>query len=185
MARKLSVTPRAGVRDAYATIGVQRFYEDHAADYRNPHEQQVREIVRRNHQRFDCTRVLDLACGGGEVTRALQELGYTDFLGVDPHTCALYGQKSGSPCLAYSFDDILRGKLRGSYSVIICSFGLHLIEESKLPLLVQQLLLLSDTIAIITPHKRPELEKYGVRKVHEDFVLTAKGKKVKLKVYKR
>ena len=51
--------------------------------------------------------------------------------------------------------------------------------------LVFQLFMLSDTIVIITPHKRPELENItNVELVFEDFVLTERGKKIVLKSYK-
>lgn len=176
---------RTGIRDAYAREGVEGFYERHAAEYRNPHEAQVRRLVARNHRNFDCSSVLDLACGGGEVTRVLHELGYKDILGVDPYTCALYEQKTHHSCLSLSFDDIIKGKLKGEFSVIICSFALHLVEASKLPVLVQRLLEHTSTIVIITPHKRPALEKHGLELVHEDAVLTDREKKVFLKVYRR
>lgn len=182
--KRVPVKPRSGVRDAYARMGVRRYYEEHAADYVNPHEQQVAELLRRNHEGFDCSHVLDLACGNGEVTAVLLRLGYRNIVGCDPYTCKSYIERTGCECLLWSFDDILKGKLQGRFSSIICSYGLHLVVESKLPVLVQQLKRLSDTIVIITPHKRPELEKHGLRKVFEDAVETEKGKKVRMKIYR-
>ena len=50
---------------------------------------------------------------------------------------------------------------------------------------VSQLLELTDTIVILTPHKRPELEGVcGLRKAEELSALTERGKAVRLKVYR-
>jgi hypothetical protein len=183
--KRVPVKPRVGVRDKYAEQGVKRYYEQHGHEYKNPHEMQIRELLKRNHKRFDCSKALDLACGNGEVSKVLKELGYGGFLGVDPYTCASYETNTGASCVPYNFDDILKGKLTGRFSSIICSYGLHLVEESKLPKLIVELLKHSDTIVIITPHKRPELEKYGLSKVYEDFALLEKGKRVRMKVYRK
>jgi 2-polyprenyl-3-methyl-5-hydroxy-6-metoxy-1,4-benzoquinol methylase len=182
--KRVAVKPRVGVRDAYARLGVKNYYERHAAAYVNPHALQVVELIKRNHDRFDCRAVLDLACGNGEVTSALLSLGYKNVIGIDPYTHTNYVARTQCVCYPLSFDDILQGKLQGNFSAIICSYGLHLVEESKLPALVHQLLVHTTTLVIITPHKRPELEKYGLQKVFEDAVLTEKGKKVRLKIYK-
>jgi hypothetical protein len=41
-------------------------------------------------------------------------------------------------------------------------------------------------LVVITPHKRPALEELpGIELVWEDFELTERGKKVRLKVYQR
>lgn len=183
MAKRMPVKPRTGVRDAYASKGVQRFYEEHAADYRNPHERQVRALLAANHRRFDGSTVLDLACGSGEVTRVLEELGYKDIVGVDPYTCGLYEARTHHSCIPLSFDDIIIGRLTGRFSVIICSFAMHLVEDSKLPKLVERLLEHTETIVIITPHKRPALGRYGLALVHEDAALTDREKRVFLRVY--
>jgi hypothetical protein len=47
------------------------------------------------------------------------------------------------------------------------------------------LLQAAPTLVIITPHKRPELEKLpGVVLAWEDFAETEKGKKVRMKAYR-
>jgi hypothetical protein len=181
--KRIAVKPRTGVRDAYARMGVRKFYEKNAASYKNPHEPQIAALIKRNHMRFDCSSVLDLACGNGEVSSVLLSLGYKHIMGMDPYTCENYMHRTTLLCHSLSFDDIMQGKLEGRFSVIICSYGLHLLEPSKLHGLVQQLLLHTATIVIITPHKRPELEKYGMQKIFEDAVETEKGKKVRLKIY--
>jgi hypothetical protein len=49
----------------------------------------------------------------------------------------------------------------------VCSFGLHLLDEKHMWAVVSQLLERCETIVILTPHKRPELEGVcGLAKVY-------------------
>jgi hypothetical protein len=62
---------------------------------------------------------------------------------------------------------------------------MHLCPEKQLYPLTQKLFCLSPQITIITPHKRPALEKItGITLEFEDHTLTMKGKKVFLKAYR-
>ena len=72
-------TASSGIRGAYETFGVQGFYEAHGQAYSNPHNDQIIRAVAAlmSSQRFggrpgEQLRVLDLACGSGEATLALQ-----------------------------------------------------------------------------------------------------------------
>src|SRR5262245_9963803 len=80
------------IRHQYEELGVTEFYTEHGAAYRNPHEAAIREVLQVVVPRWqlDLTRVLDLACGSGEVTLALRELGAAAIEGVDPYTGAAY-----------------------------------------------------------------------------------------------
>ena len=50
------------------------------------------------------------------------------------------------------------GGLEGrAYSLIVCSFALHLLALSRLPRLAYQLSRLAPALLVLTPHKRPEL----------------------------
>ncbi len=63
---------------------------------------------------------------------------------------------------------------------------MHLCPQEQLYPLAHQLLALSPNLIIITPHKRPQLENIqGIKLSFEDFVLTERGKKVRLKSYTR
>ena len=168
--------------------------------YENPHFPYSKSLLQQNQHRIDYARVLDFSCGGGEVTLILSELTLSDngvshqkkdnrFLGCDPFTFKLYEKNTGYRCLPISFEDVLKGKMTPSvqipFSAIICSFGMHLCPEKMLYSLVHQLFMYSKNIVIITPHKRPQLEKLsGVELAFDDFVLTERGKKVFLKSYK-
>ncbi|KAL4427696.1 hypothetical protein ABPG75_001785 [Micractinium tetrahymenae] len=72
-------TGASGIRGAYETYGVQGFYEAHGQEYSNPHNDQIVKAVAAlmssrqfGKQPGGRLRVLDLACGSGEATLALQ-----------------------------------------------------------------------------------------------------------------
>ena len=205
---------KKAIRTEYAEKGVDEYYKTHADVYENPHFSYIKTLLIQNQHRIDYAHVLDFSCGGGEVTLILSELTLSNedispqkkdnqFLGCDPFTFKLYEKNTGYRCLPLSFEDIVKGKMTPSvlprsarsdnsysrndndpFSAIICSFGMHLCPEKMLYSLVYQLFMYSKNIIIITPHKRPQLEKLsGVELVFHDFVLTERGKKVFLKSY--
>lgn len=172
------------IRPLYEEHGVEGYYRDHAMAYENPHLPEIRTLLERNRARMDTNRVLDFAAGGGEVTRVLQDLGVQDISGCDPYTAALYAQNTGQTCLPFSFKDVIRNGLPDPYSVVICSFALHLCPAKQLFPLCWNLLQAAPLLVVLTPHKRPELESLpGIGLVWEDFALTERGKKVRCKAY--
>ena len=57
-----------------------------------------------------------------------------------------------------TFADIAADALSGrEYSLIVCSFALHLCEPSRLPALAFELARAADAMLILTPHKKPEI----------------------------
>ena len=113
---------------------------------------------------LDLTHVLDLACGSGEATLALrdelarQDRGAIAIDGLDPFTGAAYQARTGQAAEALSFEAIAGGALDGrQYSLIVCSYALHLLELSRLPQLVYQLSRVAGALLVLTPHKRPLL----------------------------
>ncbi len=177
------------IRNEYANLGVDAFYLQNGDKYENPHEAQVQALVKRNFEKFGSTFVLDLACGSGEVTRALKEIHVENIIGCDPYTFRLYEKRTQKKCFTFTFDDLIRGKHLADwheqqFGIIICSFALHLQPEKKLFPLVSALFFLTKTLVVITPHKRPVLEVLeNVQLIDTDFELTERGKKVFLKVY--
>lgn len=166
-------------------MGVEEYYTLYGAEYANPHFPQVRELLVRDAPHIDYSHTLDFCCGGGEVSLVLKELGYDASQGCDPFTGKLYEANLGKPCLPWSFQDVVEGKLKGQYSSVICSFAMHLCPAKQLYPLVFNLFQCAPQLVILTPHKRPELENlHGVSLDFEDYTLTERGKKVKLKVYK-
>lgn len=148
------------IRNAYAREGSEAFYRRHGAEYRNPHEHIVRAVLERAVAlwRPDLSAVLDLACGSGEVTLALRERGAL-VTGIDPFTGDAYLSRTGSIALPWNFAQIAEGVLAGSrYSLIVCSFALHLAERSRLPALCYALSTLAPAMLVLTPHKRPVID---------------------------
>jgi SAM-dependent methyltransferase len=166
--------PTPAIRHQYEEHGVEGYYARFGAGYRNPHEPVIREVLREAvaRWRLDLRRVLDLACGSGEVTLALRELGVGEIDGVDPYTSEAYLARAGKVAESLSFERIAAGALaERSYSLIVCSFAMHLIEESWLPALLGRLAMISDSLLIITPHKRPEIKPDWGWTLADEFVI--------------
>ncbi len=174
-----------GIRNEYQKSGVEQYYRCQGADYRNPHFAQIRQLIVQNENRIDYSAALDFCCGSGEVTQVIRELEYTSTTASDPFTQKAYEQHIDQVCYNWSFEEVIKGKMKGMYSAIICSFAMHLCPEEQLFPLCYQLFQHSPQLVIITPHKRPELEKLeGIELTFKDFTLTDRGKKVFLKNYK-
>ena len=155
------MTAPDSIRGEYERRGVRAFYEEYGADYRNPHEDRVRACIVTvvAAWRPDLSHVLDLAAGSGEATLALRELGAGRIDGIDPFTAEAYLRRTGSKAEPLTFEDVAEGALAGRrYSLIVCSFALHLCEPSRLPVLAQQLSLVGDSLLVLTPHKRPVIK---------------------------
>ncbi len=161
------------IRLKYEELGVEEYYSQFGAEYRNPHEPVIAEVLREAVSRWhlDLTQVLDLACGSGEVTLVLQELGARRIDGVDPFTGEAFRARTGQQAETFNFEQIAAGALAGrQYSLIVCSFAMHLIKESWLPSLLFQLGENSDCLLILTPHKRPELKPEWGWTLNDEFV---------------
>lgn len=151
-------------RENYAG-GVENYYSKFGNSYRNPHEATLRRIMPKafdtwlDKVKFD--RVLDLACGSGEITLILEDWLKKHAItasieATDPFTHVAYEQRCHRPCQKFSFEDIGQGYLDGKqFSLIICCFALHLVCQSRLFSVCQQMALNSEYFIIITPHKRP------------------------------
>ncbi len=173
------------IRPLYDEHGAEGYYRAFADTYENPHFPEIKELLERNFSRFDCSQVLDFAGGGGEVTQVLQGLGVQSITGCDPFTFDLFEKNTRCTCLRLSFMDVIKNGLPGRYSTIFSSFALHLCPVRDLFSLSWQLLEAAPLLVVLTPHKRPELEKLqGIELVWEDVVSTERGKKVRMKAYK-
>lgn len=151
---------REKIRPRYETHGVAGFYEQFGATYSNPHEPQIRLLLERliREWNLDLSSVLDLACGSGEVSSVILKNGGI-VSGIDPFTFEAYQNRTGLEAERFSFEDIADGALEGRrFSLVVCSFALHLVEISRLPTVAFQLAQISDSLVILTPHKRPNLK---------------------------
>lgn len=172
------------IRHQYEELGAQAFYEQHGAAYRNPHEAAIGAVLRAvvPEWQLELVRVLDLACGSGEVTLVLRELGAGSIDGADPYTGAAYLARTGQAAEPFSFEAIAAGALAGrSYSLIVCSFALHLLPISRLPELLFRLAELAPQLLILTPHKRPELKPAWGWTLTQETVL----ERVRARLYQR
>jgi SAM-dependent methyltransferase len=156
-----AVPSAPSIRAGYEQVGVDEFYRRHGATYRNPHEPALGAALG---QAVACWRpdlgaVLDLACGSGEAAIALESLGAAPVTGCDPATGAAWQARMGRPCLPHAFADIAAGALAGTrWSLVVCSFALHLCPPSRLPGVLWALAGCTERLWIITPHKRPQLK---------------------------
>ncbi|MBD1890683.1 MULTISPECIES: class I SAM-dependent methyltransferase [unclassified Coleofasciculus] len=159
--KSTSSNQRQAIRKGYEQYSVQGFYEQFGDEYRNPQESAIQKVLQlaASQWQLDFHKVLDLACGSGEVTLALQSLGCTNIDGIDPYTYNAYLNRTGKEAEPYTFEDIASGILNNRhYSLIVCSFAMHLLPESRLPIVVYQLGLIAHSMIIITPNKRPHLK---------------------------
>ena len=149
---------KRAIRDEYVEFGPEEYYAEWGSEYRNPHEDSLRSAIAQAHQQWalDLTKVLDLACGSGEATLELQELGATEIEGADPYTGDAYFQRTGEHALPLTFEQIATGELaERTYTLIVCSYALHLLEPSRLPALLWRLAESAPQLLILSPHKRP------------------------------
>ena len=172
--------------------GVDSYYSEHGDDYCNPHARDIAQCVQYSAKMLGLDtatehpkrniNILDLSCGSGEVTKALQELigNSVNIIGSDPYTADLY--KTCTNCCAYewSFDDIINCCMEGlEFDVIICSYAVHLCPKEKLKLLSWELARKSKYLCVISPHKKASLEGLGFHEVRGN-----KFGKSRLTIYK-
>jgi hypothetical protein len=150
------------IRDKYQKFGVKNFYAFHGGEYQNPHEEAIRKsmsYIYQNWKDLDFSSVLDLAAGKGEITKILQDLGVRNIEAIDGYLSDEYKKETGKDCKSLKFEDIMKGALYAkSYSLVICSYALHLLDESKLPPFLFSLAESTDNLLIIGPHKRPYIK---------------------------
>lgn len=163
--------------DEYARLGVDKYYELHARDYRNVHYSEIVHAVddmmssmQQAGMVEDELSILDLACGSGEATMAVQAWqashagtapGTIQIHGADPYTSPAYHERTGRVAETYSFEDVAAGCLEEAqreYNLCICSFALHLLhEKSRLWWTLNALAVSCQRLAILSPHKKPSV----------------------------
>jgi len=164
----------SSIRQYYVDLGVKTYYQEHGSEYQNPHETRVKNVLNEilTNWQLDTTKVLDLACGSGEVTLALMEKNIKNIEGIDPYTYEAFEKRTKMKCKPYMFEDIVKGKLSDSrYSLIVCSYAMHLASDEILPVLCIQLSLIAKQLVIITPHKKPEIESAWGWELQDEIVL--------------
>ena len=172
------------IRAGYEELGVDEYYKEHSDTYSNPHIDRIEYLLKTKtaYENIGNT-VLDLCCGSGEITNILLNNDINNKYnidGLDPYTASAYTRNTGQRCMKLDFKDIVLGALKNKRcDTIICSYAMHLCEESMLNNLLYQLSLISETLIIVTPHKRPDIKQWWIEVGHEKYEGTT------LKVYKR
>lgn len=164
---------KQAIRNMYQEYGVDDFYKKFGNKYHNPHAEIIKHLLKN----IDFgNSVLDLCCGSGEVTKCLPD--NIDVIGCDPYTYQIYEDETGKTALRFTFKDIAKGRLNGLHvDTIICSFALHLCEQSMLDQVLYQLTQVSNKLIILTPHKRPEIKNYW--ELESEIIY----EKVRLRIY--
>lgn len=149
----------SGARNWYED-GVADHYREHGDTYRNPHAPIIDRCMELAVQRWPLKvdHVLDLAAGAGEFTVALERAvaRRINVSSCDPFTGHAYEMQTGRPCLPITFEQIAAGELRRQeFSLIGCSFAMHLCPFSVLPVLLLELSQIARQLVILSPHKRP------------------------------
>lgn len=168
-----------GFRDLYNEHGVADYYLLHGSTYKNPHEPIIYDCIGRLISDYNISqfgRYLDLACGDGAVTRALIDnaIPADNIMGCDPYTYAAYENRTNRQAMRLYFDQLY--DLPG-FDVIICSFALHLLEESRMPWVCYHISHKCKTFVVISPHKKPVIKK--------EYGLTLVGQFTEKRVYTR
>lgn len=170
----------ASVRGAYESLGAEGFYAAHGAVYHNPHEKVLVEGVSMALDQWEArhgfspfaaskapVRVLDLACGGGEATVALEaclrrraDCLLPEFDACDPYTAECYRQRTGRTAHDWSFADVASGVLQGRprYDVVVASFCLHLLDGPSLDRTLTALARSARYLLVASPHRRLVIE---------------------------
>lgn len=170
---------KKAIRNEYASKGVEGFYKEEGSNYNNPHEKQIKHLLKiAIKKNYVGKNVLDLACGSGEVTLCLKDFNVT---GADPYTQEAYLKRTKKKALSFSFKDIVEGKLYKKFDTIICSFAMHLVEKSMLSKLLFKLSEMTNNLIILTPHKNPIIKEEHGWKLKEEIIY----ERVRLRVYEK
>ena len=146
-----------------------KYFEQHSSPtefyltckkYKNPHANKFYEIIKRVidwlpfNMQTSIEPILDLACGSGEVTRALLRYGIDNVIGIDPYLHEQYATITKRTVYDYSFEDIYLEKvLLEKYSIVFCAYALHLC--SHVDKILEVLKKYTEYLCIITPHGLP------------------------------
>jgi SAM-dependent methyltransferase len=167
--------------------GVDTYYSENGNKYSNPHHLDIADALKicvDNIKLEHDKPILDFCAGSGEVSLILKKYIKNKIIGSDPYTHELYKKNTSNDTYQWSFDDILNcapDDFNIQFSVIICSYALHLCDKSKLSLVAQYLSRISPYLCIISPHKNPVL----TEQMNWKLLYTDKCNKARLFIYTR
>lgn len=81
-------------------MGAEKYYQEHGVDYRNPHEEKIKIALLKGLSKWKpkMSKVLDLACGSGEITLMLESLGVKEITAMDPYTVEAFKKRTKREC---------------------------------------------------------------------------------------
>lgn len=138
------------IRSQYEENDISTFYK--SGEYINPHLERVEYLLNnfKLKNQIINKRVLDLSCGNGEVSKIFMKDNIVE--GNDPYTYKFYKEQLNLDCTNYTFNDIAFNNISfNKYDYIICSYALHLCDNSTLPLLLYKLSMITDNLVIVSP----------------------------------
>lgn len=121
------------IRTRYDLYGVDSVYNGNDP-YINPHMSDILSLIKTLN--LSGKTILDMCCGNGEVTNELK-LNNT-VVGSDPYMKQIYENNTSCNCFEYSFSDISK-KFEHKFDYIICSYALHLCDDSYMSNLLYNL----------------------------------------------
>lgn len=166
------------IRNQYAQVGVATYYKTNANTYINPHEAVITKLINESTKFINYgDSVLDLCCGNGLATKVLEQK-VQHIVGNDPYMHKQYTEQTNRYCYDYDFKQLAQACPINNVDTVICSFALHLCDESLLPNVLYNLSLIANTLVVITPNKKPTINMFW--ELQNEIV----KERVRLRIYK-
>jgi hypothetical protein len=175
------------IRPLYEKYGVENYYQNFGHLYKNPHENEIIKLLKQSLFLFNKNDyILDLSCGNGIITKYLLGNDFINIKGCDPYLYEIYQKETGCECYKLNFNDLINNQLNESFNIAICSFALHLCEENKLYNFLSSLKYNNQVklLIIISPTKKPNIDKYFSLDILNFIEKTINGKNIYMKIYK-
>jgi hypothetical protein len=113
----------------------------------------------------------------GQKKQGIEDVNIT---GSDPFTYLAYKECIGKEAETFTFEDIGEGKLSArKYDIIICCYALHLVENSWLFSVCEEMSHIAKHLIVITPHKRPIITPATGWEIHSEIL----EDKVRMRLY--
>lgn len=139
------------VYDEYSSYGPDQYYKQFFSSYYNPHELKILKLLDNIIYQYlqNCETVLDFACGDGLISKYINSKNIDIIVkGSDPYFNNEYCNYN------FSFDDIICGKMKKKFDIIICCYAYHLLDFKKRYDFLTQLSFTTKKFVIISPSKK-------------------------------